>query len=210
MQLNPGLKALYEFTTNINTLTGQPYAEPAQLSRPFAAETPFPRKYFLFGPPIPEAGNPEAGFSPLGETAMSPDQMGYVSQHLLPYIGALPEVVPFQRFAVSAMGLQLANIAQFYGQGQQTPPFLYGQSRSFSGSQSGRTALSRSLTGSLTGYTPAYVGPTTDLTSLMNIGDRARTLRQLDQAQDQMRKALRTAFKEISKKKLQNKTGKKL
>lgn len=210
MQLNPGLKALYEFTTNINTLTGQPYAEPAQLSRPFAEGTPFPRKYFLFGPPIPRAGDPEAGFSPLGETAMSPEQMGYASQHLLPYLGALPEVVPFQRFAVSAMGLQLANIAQFYGQNQQTPPFMYGQTRPFTGSQSGRTALSRSLTGSLTGYTPAYVSPTTDLTALMNIGDRARTLEQLDTAQKRMRKALQTAFKEYTRDKLENKTGKKL
>ena len=214
-QINPGLKAIYEFITNINTQTGEPYALEAQLSRPFAAQVPFPRKYFLFGGPIPRPAALDAGFTPLGYQAQTPDQLAYFSQHLLPYLGALPEVFPGQRFAVSSMGLKLANVAQFYGRGEQTMPFVYGQTRDFQGPERGRTQLSRSVTGDITGFAPAYVKPQSELLSLQrqiksgryDFQDRETVLKQVDTASKKLQKAINAAVKELVKKQKKNKSG---
>ena len=86
IQAAPWFKAIFEYVTNENLATMQSFNKRAQLTKPFAAGTPFPRRYGLFGGPIPATGDVE-GFSPFGRTAQSPDQPGMASRHLA-YFGA--------------------------------------------------------------------------------------------------------------------------
>ena len=177
IQAAPWFKAIFEYVTNENLATMQSFNKRAQLTKPFAAGTPFPRRYGLFGGPIPATGDVE-GFSPFGRTAQSPDQPGMASRHFMPYFGAAP--FPFKQM-FTRPGLQAMNVAQFLEAGKTADPFVYSMFRPYTSPERGAEALGQTTMGLLTGFTPAIVTPS------MQIGAYRQQLRLIDKGKELLR-----------------------